>query len=141
MEELSVFRDSSFLLEPKSFPNHLIYETCFNTDKKVGEKVRIIDKEQFGELIRTHQTAMYRYALGMLKSPADAEDAVSEAILKAYKHLEQLRNPFRFKSWIITIFSDKRDCSDPGHFRGNCQIQVKQSQTETKRSIGERVTL
>lgn len=46
---------------------------------------------------------MYRYALGILKNPADAEDAVGEAILKAYARLAQLKNPDRFKAWSMSI--------------------------------------
>lgn len=46
---------------------------------------------------------MYRYALGVLKSPADAEDAVGETVLKAYAHLAQLKAPEHFRSWAMSI--------------------------------------
>lgn len=46
---------------------------------------------------------MYRYALGVLRNPSDAEDAVGEAVLKAWANLEQLKNPDRFRAWIMTI--------------------------------------
>ena len=96
-----------FFREPKPLFHRLIYEACFNTDKKVGEKVNTIDKAQFCDLIRTHQTAMYRYALGVLRNPADAEDAVGEAILKAYTRLGQLKNPDCFKAWVMAILTNE----------------------------------
>lgn len=65
--------------------------------------MKTIGKEQFCELIRIQQVSMYRYALGILKNPADAEDAVGEAILKAYARLAQLKNPDRFKAWSMSI--------------------------------------
>lgn len=46
---------------------------------------------------------MYRYALGVLRNSADAEDAVGETVLKAYAHLAQLKNPERFRSWAMSI--------------------------------------
>lgn len=50
---------------------------------------------------------MYRYALGMLRNPEDAKDAVGETVLKAYAHLEQLKKPDRFKAWIMSILSNE----------------------------------
>ena len=62
-----------------------------------------MDKEQFCHKIRELETSMYRYALGVMKNPADAEDAVGETVLKAYAHLAQLKHPERFRSWIMSI--------------------------------------
>ncbi len=63
----------------------------------------MMEKEQFCECIRKQEVSMYRYALGVLRNPADAEDAVGETVLKAYVHLAQLKNPERFRSWIMSI--------------------------------------
>ena len=62
-----------------------------------------MEKEQFCHKIRDLETSMYRYALGVLKSPADAEDAVGETVLKAYAHLAQLKAPEHFRSWAMSI--------------------------------------
>ena len=42
-------------------------------------------------------------AFAILKNEEDAQDAVCSAILKAYEHMEQLKNPHKFKAWMITI--------------------------------------
>lgn len=65
----------------------------------------MMDKEQFCQRIREQETSMYRYALGVLRNPTDAEDAVGETVLKAYAHLEQLKDPERFRSWPCRFWS------------------------------------
>lgn len=62
-----------------------------------------MEKEWFCEKIREQETSMYRYALGVLRNPADAEDAVGEAVLRAYEKREQLRDRLRFKGWVMSI--------------------------------------
>jgi DNA-directed RNA polymerase specialized sigma subunit, sigma24 homolog len=62
-----------------------------------------VKKDEFAELVLIHQKSMYRLALGILKNNHDAEDALSETIIKAYENLAGLRNENKFKSWIMTI--------------------------------------
>ena len=65
------------------------------------------DNETFAELIRQYSPALYRISYGILHSEADAEDAVGEAILKAYENLSSLRKPDCFKSWIMQITANE----------------------------------
>lgn len=85
----------------------VLYMKHVSKREKVGEKVKTIEKEQFCELIRGQEISMYRYALGVLRNPTDAEDAVGEAVLKAYAHLAQLKNPDRFKAWVMSILANE----------------------------------
>ncbi len=66
-----------------------------------------MDNETFGKLVREYMPNMYRLALGMLCSKADAEDAVCEAVLKAYENLDRLKKQERFKSWIMQITANE----------------------------------
>lgn len=50
---------------------------------------------------------MYRFALYTLGKPEDAEDAVSEAVMDAWKGREALKQSEAFKSWIFKILSVK----------------------------------
>lgn len=50
---------------------------------------------------------MYRLACGMLNNRADAEDAVGEAVLKAWESLGSLRRTESFKSWIMQITANE----------------------------------
>lgn len=61
------------------------------------------DKNAFCNLIRTNKTSMYRVAKSILNKEEDVEDAISEAILKAYKNIKSLKDESLFKTWLIRI--------------------------------------
>lgn len=48
------------------------------------------------------RAAMYRVALGMLRSEADAEDAVSSAVVAAWTHMHRLRDPGALPGYLMT---------------------------------------
>ena len=64
------------------------------------------DAEGFAAMYSTVYMDMYRFALCMMKSSHDAEDAVSEAVVKAYESISTLRSEEAFKSWIFTILAN-----------------------------------
>ena len=66
-------------------------------------KAKYGDKEAFCNLIRINKVAIYRISKSILIKEEDIEDAVSEAILKAYKNISSLRNEAYFKTWLIRI--------------------------------------
>lgn len=57
----------------------------------------------FCKYVDKYRNQLYVTAYAILKHEMDAEDAVCSAILKGYEHLEQLRNPRKFKPWMVTI--------------------------------------
>ena len=46
---------------------------------------------------------LYRFAYYYMGNPQDAEDVVSETVLKAYEKFSTLRNEVSFRSWIFKI--------------------------------------
>ena len=64
-------------------------------------------KDEFSENIRSHTLHMYRLAFSILRNPPDAEDAVSEAVLRAYENLGSLRSKDRFRAWILQITANE----------------------------------
>lgn len=67
------------------------------------KKAKSGDKEAFCDLIRINKMSMYRVSKSILKKEEDVEDAVSEAILKAYKNIKSLKDESLFKTWLIRI--------------------------------------
>jgi RNA polymerase sigma-70 factor, ECF subfamily len=65
------------------------------------------DKEQFCAYIKEYKFNMFRLAKSILQNDSDAEDATSEAILKAYDNLGNLRSSASFKPWILKIVSNE----------------------------------
>jgi RNA polymerase sigma-70 factor, ECF subfamily len=47
--------------------------------------------------------SLYRYAYRLLGNKTDAEDAVQDALLAAYKHLNQFRGDSQLSTWLTTI--------------------------------------
>lgn len=66
-----------------------------------------MSQEVFAKQIREYAPNMYRLALSMLPNREDAEDAVSEAVLRAYENRHTLRSQERFKPWIMQITANE----------------------------------
>ena len=66
-----------------------------------------IDNDTFADLIREYTPNLYRLTLGILHNREDAEDAVSESVLKAYEKIHTLRNPDSFRAWIMQIATNE----------------------------------
>lgn len=62
-----------------------------------------MDKAWFSEQIRDREAGMYALAMSYMKQEDDALDCIQQSILKAYEHLDSLRDPARFKSWLYGI--------------------------------------
>ena len=53
------------------------------------------------------KTALFRLARSIVPSDEDAKDAVAEAVCRAFAHLDELRDPARFKPWILRITANE----------------------------------
>jgi DNA-directed RNA polymerase specialized sigma24 family protein len=45
----------------------------------------------------------FRVARGVLRNTADAEDVAQDAILRAYRRFDKLRDRSRFRAWLVRI--------------------------------------
>lgn len=62
-----------------------------------------MNKEEFAKVIWDNKDCLYRIAKSILKSDKDCEDAVSQAIVNAFEHLESLNKPQHAKTWLVRI--------------------------------------
>jgi len=58
------------------------------------------------KVLSLRSPSFYRCALRPLGNRGDAEDAVQEALLAAYKHLQQFRGQSQMSTWLTTIVSN-----------------------------------
>ncbi len=86
----------------------------FFYSKKVGENMEILierskqgDSSAFSELISQYATEIYRFALYMTGNKEDAEDAVQETLLSAWKGIHSLKDNSLFKAWLFKILTNK----------------------------------
>lgn len=63
-------------------------------------------REIFNELITRFEQAGYHWAFRLLNEREAAEDAVQEAALNAFLHLDQLQEPKAFPAWFRQILTN-----------------------------------
>lgn len=75
---------------------------------EVGESTQIQlvlngNSEAFYGLVRPHQRVLYLKALSIVRSEADAEEIVQNAVLKAFSKLSSFRRESQFRTWLMSI--------------------------------------
>jgi len=61
------------------------------------------DVDAFEELVRRHQAGVYRVALRILGSSADAQDTVQETFVRAWRALPHFRQDSTISTWLYRI--------------------------------------
>jgi RNA polymerase sigma-70 factor (ECF subfamily) len=69
---------------------------------------KTVEAPDFDALTRQHKDSVYRQMIRVCGNREDAEDVLVEALLKAYRHLDQLRDSAAFRAWLGQIA--KRVC-------------------------------
>jgi RNA polymerase sigma-70 factor (ECF subfamily) len=61
------------------------------------------DAEAYALLVARYQDEYFRYAVRMLRSRDDADEALQSAFLRAFRSLAHCRDPERFGAWLHQI--------------------------------------
>src|SRR5713101_8372409 len=61
------------------------------------------DAEAAGALFRRYQRQLYQTALRVLGNTEDAEDALQEGLLSAYRNLKRFEGRSQFSTWLMRI--------------------------------------
>jgi RNA polymerase sigma-70 factor (ECF subfamily) len=62
-----------------------------------------VRRQRFDQIVAVFHQDMYRYAAWLCRDKAIAEDVVQEAMLRAWKSLDALRDDAAAKPWLLTI--------------------------------------
>jgi RNA polymerase sigma-70 factor, ECF subfamily len=65
------------------------------------------DLGAFASLMSRYRESLGRYAFHMLGSREDAEEAVQDSFVRAYRSLADCRQPERFSAWLFTILVNR----------------------------------
>ena len=65
------------------------------------------DADAYAQLVTMHQTIAFRTAWLIAGSAAEAEDAVQEALIKAYRALARFRRGAPFRPWLLAIVANE----------------------------------
>ena len=82
------------------------------------------DREAFGKLYESIANDLYKLALYMLGNKEDAEDAVSETFIEAFKGIKNLRNDSSFKPWIMRILSIRCKRKIGGYVKEKTNVDI-----------------
>ena len=99
--------------------------TFLDIDVTLVDAARSGDPESFARLYERVEADLYKYALYTLGSPHDAEDAVSETFVEAWRGLKNLREPAAFKAWIFRILSIRLKRRISGYIRQKNELDIE----------------
>lgn len=91
----------------------VVREDSEPTDGELVDRVLGGEREAYSTLVRRHQAALYRHAVGMGLDHDTASDLVQDAFVKAYTSLADCRDPEKFRVWAFRILRNR--CLD--HFK------------------------
>lgn len=77
------------------------------TDPQLVERTRAGDMRAMEALMRRHNRVLYRTARAILRDDAEAEDAVQEAYLQAYRALGTFRGESKLSTWLVRITANQ----------------------------------
>jgi len=72
-------------------------------DEDVVQRVLAGESALYEVLMRRYNRRLYRVARSILRNDVDAEDAMQEAYVRAYQHLNQFAGEARFSTWLTKI--------------------------------------
>jgi RNA polymerase sigma-70 factor (ECF subfamily) len=67
------------------------------------ERVLSGERRAFEPLVRRHERRIFRVVLAVLGNAEDAEEAMQDAFVKAFRHLSQFRRESKFTTWLTRI--------------------------------------
>src|SRR3972149_11043482 len=82
-------------------------DTEGQSDAALVRRVLGGDVEGYAGLVARYRDRLGRYALHRLGNQADAEDAVQETFVRAYRALERCSAPERFGAWVFQILVNR----------------------------------
>jgi RNA polymerase sigma-70 factor (ECF subfamily) len=77
------------------------------TDAELAERVAAGDIAAFTALMRKHNRALFRTARSILKDDAEAEDALQEGYLAAYRAMHTFRGQSGLATWLVRIVANE----------------------------------
>ena len=72
-------------------------------DAEIVRRVLKGASDDYAELVRRHQDALYRHARGMGLDHDTALDIVQDSLVKAFTRLSECNDPAHFRAWVFRI--------------------------------------
>jgi RNA polymerase sigma-70 factor (ECF subfamily) len=76
-------------------------DTTFAAEAAVGRTYA--QEDRFGAVLSKYSPTLYRIAFHKLRNAEDAEDALQDGLLSAFKNIHQFRGDAQFSTWLGSI--------------------------------------
>jgi len=77
------------------------------SDAELARRVAQGDQAAFEAVMRRHNRALFRTARAILRDDAEAEDALQEAYLRAYRTMGSYRGEARLSTWLARVVANE----------------------------------
>ena len=84
---------------------------ALQAENRLIERSRGGDARAYEDLVRLHQEPAFRVACVLTRSPADAEEAVQDAFVKAWGAIGRFRTGAPFRPWLLAIVANESKTS------------------------------
>jgi RNA polymerase sigma-70 factor (ECF subfamily) len=78
-------------------------EVAGPSDEALVRAARLGDEEAFSAIVHRHGPGMYRYAVRMVGSQADAAEVTQEALVSAWRSLGSFEGRSSLRTWLIRL--------------------------------------
>jgi RNA polymerase sigma factor (sigma-70 family) len=75
-------------------------------DADLVRRIGLNDQAAFEMLMRQHNGRLFRVARAILKDDAEAEDALQDAYLDAFRHISAFRGDSQLSTWLVRIVAN-----------------------------------
>ena len=82
-------------------------------DNEIINKVLTGEKRLYEQLMRRHNSSLFRIGMSILNNDADVEDVMQTTYISAYQHLDSFRQESAFGTWLKRIMINE------------CNLQLK----------------
>lgn len=96
-------------------------------------QARAGDKEAFGQLMEMHAVRAYRIAYAIIGNQQEAEDAVQEACVTAFKSIKKVEKSQSFGSWFARIVTSR--AYDLGRKKQRTQKTIEKETAEYRMEL------
>jgi len=80
-----------------------VFETLQDVDSELVAQAQSGNLQAFEELVRRHTQLIYRALIAILRDSADAQDALQDTLLSAFKHIGGFQGRSKFSTWLVSI--------------------------------------
>jgi|SRR5579864_158647 len=105
------------------------------SDLELAQRVASGDKVAFELMMRRHNQILYRTARSILRDDAEAEDAVQDAYLLAYRGMSGFRGDAKLSTWLVRIVVNEAISRGRKRSRGAEIIQLNGDTQEDNETV------